>query len=101
MDQPTIIQRLNSKDVEGAYLVFERSITQAFNQEGLGSIQDDIKDEIQHKKWLLQSTLHSDEYSESTDAGSFFCWLNAEIRSLERFHMRPAVRRFEFSVRID
>ncbi|WJH30568.1 hypothetical protein N6H13_08010 [Paenibacillus sp. CC-CFT742] len=96
MDQPTIIQSLNSTDVQGAYLVFERSITQAFNQEGLGSLQDDIKDEIEHKKSLLQSTLHPDKSSESIDAGSFFCWLNAEITSLGRFHMRPAVRRSEF-----
>lgn len=72
MEQPIIIQPLNLTDVDGAYLVFERSITQAFNQEGLGSLQDDMKDEIEHKKSLLQSTLHPDEYSESTDTGSFF-----------------------------
>lgn len=72
MYQLTITQPLNSTDVEGAYLVFERSITQAFNQEGLGSLQDDMKDEIEHKKSLLQSTLHPDKSSESTDTGSFF-----------------------------
>ena len=72
MDQATIIQPLNSTDVEGAYLVFERSITEAFNQEGLSSLQDDIKDEIEHKKLLLQSTLLPDKSSESNDTGSFF-----------------------------
>lgn len=36
--------------MEGACRVFEASITEAFIQEGLGSLHEDIRDEIEHKK---------------------------------------------------
>ncbi|MGF9697975.1 GNAT family N-acetyltransferase [Paenibacillus sp. MABNR03] len=82
MDQPIIIQPLTSSDVESAYLVFERSITEAFNQEGLGSLHDDIRDEIEHKKALLQSTLHPDK---SNNSDSFFLlakWGNSVVGTI-------------------
>ncbi|CAH1207314.1 GNAT family N-acetyltransferase [Paenibacillus sp. JJ-223] len=57
MTEQIVIQKLVPSDVEGAHQVFEASITRAFAQEGLGSLQDDIRHEIEQKKELLQAAL--------------------------------------------
>lgn len=44
------IQPLTASDMKGACQVFETSITNAFTQEGLGALHEDIRDEIEHKK---------------------------------------------------
>ncbi|WP_405155912.1 GNAT family N-acetyltransferase [Paenibacillus sp. FSL K6-0108] len=59
------IQPLTSSDMEGACRVFEASITEAFIQEGLGSLHEDIRDEIEHKKAMLHSALYPDNNQES------------------------------------
>ncbi|WP_440117821.1 GNAT family N-acetyltransferase [Paenibacillus sp. QZ-Y1] len=65
MDHLISILPLTSSDLEGAYQVFETSIPFAFNQEGIGSLHEDIQGEIEHKKALLHSALHSDNTKKS------------------------------------
>lgn len=60
------IQPLTSSDMESAWRVFETSITNAFTQEGLGSLHEDIRDEIEHKKAMLHFALHPDNNKESS-----------------------------------
>ncbi|MDK8189117.1 GNAT family N-acetyltransferase [Paenibacillus sp. UMB7766-LJ446] len=60
------IQPLTSSDMESACQVFETSITNAFMQEGLGALHEDIRDEIEHKKAMLHSALHPDNNKESS-----------------------------------
>lgn len=51
------IERLTKDDIKSAYTVFEVSITDAFQKEGIGDFKEDILREIQHKKNLLNSAL--------------------------------------------
>ncbi len=44
-------------DLEAADIVFESSISAAFEQEGLEALIDDIQQEIKHKKQLLRASL--------------------------------------------
>ena len=48
-----LIVRPTKKDINSAYDVFEASITDAFEKEGLGHLKEDILKEIQYKKDLL------------------------------------------------
>ncbi|MEC0126616.1 GNAT family N-acetyltransferase [Paenibacillus pabuli] len=60
------IQPLTSSDTKSACQVFETSITNAFIKEGLGSLHEDIRDEIEHKKAMLHLALHPDNNKESS-----------------------------------
>ncbi|MDF2545936.1 MAG: family acetyltransferase [Anaerosolibacter sp.] len=44
-------------DLKSAYQVFETSIPDAFEKEGLGSLKEDIHREIMHKKHLLDASI--------------------------------------------
>ncbi|MET3210681.1 UNVERIFIED_CONTAM: putative N-acetyltransferase YhbS [Paenibacillus sp. PvR008] len=51
------IQPAAPSDLEAADVVFESSITAAFEQEGLEALNDDMQHEIEHKKRLLRTSL--------------------------------------------
>ena len=65
MDDKIIIEPLTQSDAEGAYQVFETTIPVAFEQEGIGSLLDDIQNEIAHKKALIHTALQSDYNKEA------------------------------------
>lgn len=52
-----IISNLNQTERESAYQVFETSIPDAFEKEGLASLKEDINSEITHKKHMLDVSL--------------------------------------------
>lgn len=54
-----VIYPLCQADRSGAFKVFEESITDAFEKEGLGSFKESIASEIAHKKNLLDASLGS------------------------------------------
>ncbi|KLU64247.1 acetyltransferase (GNAT) family protein [Desulfosporosinus acididurans] len=57
-----VISILTQAEIRGASLVFETTIPDAFNNEGLGHRQEDIHREIAHKKQLLKSSLDKSNY---------------------------------------
>lgn len=61
-----VISNPTQADIKSAYQVFETSIPDAFEKEGLGLANEDIHREIEHKKHLLNAAL------DSTDTGIFF-----------------------------
>lgn len=52
-----LISRLTKENLESAYRVFETSIPDAFEKEGLGDLKEDIQREIIHKRHMLESSL--------------------------------------------
>ena len=46
-------------DLKSTYNVFEESITDAFEKEGLGHLKEDILNEIEYKKHLINSSVDS------------------------------------------
>ncbi|MNO47913.1 Acetyltransferase (GNAT) family protein [compost metagenome] len=59
------IAALTVSDYKSTCRVFEESISDAFDQEGLGHLQEDIQSEITHKKQMALSSLdqaNSDTY---------------------------------------
>lgn len=65
MIKDLIISRPIKGDIESAYKVFEASIGDAFEKEGLGSLQEDIYEQVKYKKNLLDESLdlpNSDTY---------------------------------------
>jgi GNAT superfamily N-acetyltransferase len=54
------IRRLKPEDKEAATRIFEISITDAFEQEGLGDLREDIQHEIEGKSKLVLSSLSGD-----------------------------------------
>lgn len=46
-------------DIKAAYRVFEASIPDAYEKEGLGHLKEDIHREIEHKKHLLDDSMSS------------------------------------------
>lgn len=51
------ISSLTSADIAGAYEVFEESIKDAFDKEGLGSFKEDIDSQIIYKKQMAAASL--------------------------------------------
>ena len=58
-----IIERPTKKDIRSIHNVFEKTITNAFEKEGLSFLKDDILTEIENKKQLLNLALTSNEAS--------------------------------------
>ncbi|MDV4151337.1 GNAT family N-acetyltransferase [Clostridium sp. AL.422] len=54
----TII-RPTKDDLKSTYSVFEESITDAFEKEGLGHLKEDILSEIEYKKYLINCSVDS------------------------------------------
>ena len=65
MDDKITIEPLTRSDADGAYQVFKTTIPAAFEQEGIGSLLDDIQDEIAHKRALIHTTLQPDHNKEA------------------------------------
>lgn len=55
-----LIIKPTKKDIKLAYDVFEASITDAFEKEGLGYLKEDILKEIEDKKNLITDSLKTD-----------------------------------------
>ncbi|HYE81747.1 MAG TPA: GNAT family N-acetyltransferase [Clostridia bacterium] len=53
-----LISKLNQADIKSAYQVFEKSIPDAFEKEGLCLLKEDIENEIAFKKHLLDISLN-------------------------------------------
>lgn len=53
-------------DIKSAYQVFEITIPEAFEKEGLGFLKEDIRREIEHKKHLLDTSM------DQTNPDTFF-----------------------------
>jgi N-acetylglutamate synthase-like GNAT family acetyltransferase len=53
-----VISNVSESDILPACRVFEQSIPDAFEQEGLGHLKEDIQQEIEHKKQLLHKSLN-------------------------------------------
>ncbi|WP_458462588.1 GNAT family N-acetyltransferase [Paenibacillus sp.] len=66
MDDKITIDLLTLSDANGAYQVFETTIPAAFDQEGIGSLLDDIQDEIGHKKAMIHTALQAEDYIEAS-----------------------------------
>ncbi|WP_310829179.1 GNAT family N-acetyltransferase [Paenibacillus pedocola] len=60
MHMKLTISRLTPEDKEAATRIFEISITDAFEQEGLGDLYEDIQNEIEWKNKLVLSSLSGD-----------------------------------------
>ncbi|MGC7871998.1 GNAT family N-acetyltransferase [Desulfosporosinus sp. SYSU MS00001] len=58
-----VISNLTQAEIRGASLVFETTIPDAFNNEGLGHRKEDILREITYKKQLLESSLDKSSLS--------------------------------------
>ena len=56
LNQLTIV-RPTKEDIKSIYNVFEKTITNAFEKEGISYLKDDILDEIESKKQLLHIAL--------------------------------------------
>ncbi|WP_244898307.1 GNAT family N-acetyltransferase [Paenibacillus xylanexedens] len=65
MDDKITIEPMTRSDAEGAYRVFETTIPAAFEQEGIGSLLDDIQHEIAHKRALIHTALQPDHNKEA------------------------------------
>ncbi|WP_340401159.1 GNAT family N-acetyltransferase [Paenibacillus sp. FSL H8-0079] len=65
MDDKIIIEPLTRTDAEAACQVFETTIPAAFEQEGIGSLLDDIQHEIAHKRALIHTALQPDHNKEA------------------------------------
>ncbi|MDF2519806.1 MAG: acetyltransferase [Clostridia bacterium] len=61
-----VISNPTETDVKSAYLVFEVSIRDAFEKEGLGALEEDINREILNKKHMLDASLNL------PDSGTYF-----------------------------
>lgn len=61
MIEGLVISNPTQADIESAYEVFEKSISDAFEKEGLGHLKEDISEEIEHKKHLLNLSLDSSD----------------------------------------
>lgn len=61
MIKDLIITNASSMDIESANQVFELSIPDAFEKEGLGSLKEDIEREVLNKVRMLESTFSSAE----------------------------------------
>lgn len=61
-----IISKPTQADIKAAYRVFEASIPDAYEKEGLGLLKEDIHREIEHKKHLLDASMSS------TDSKPYF-----------------------------
>ncbi|MFL0373004.1 GNAT family N-acetyltransferase [Paenibacillus amylolyticus] len=59
MDDKITIEPLTQSDADGAYQVFEATIPAAFDQEGIGSLLDDIQGEITQKKAMIRKALQA------------------------------------------
>lgn len=59
MDDKITIEPLTRSDADGVYQVFETTIPAAFDQEGIGSLLDDIQDEITQKKAMIHKALQA------------------------------------------
>ncbi len=66
------IGTLTAADVDGAYHIFETTIPEAYRQEGIGSLLDEIQEEIEHKKTIVQSVLQHESDLEPTITSPFF-----------------------------
>ncbi|MFX3647807.1 MAG: GNAT family N-acetyltransferase [Paenibacillus sp.] len=66
MDDKITIEPMTRLDADGAYQVFERTIPAAFEQEGIGSLLDDIQDEITHKKAMIHTALQAKDHIKSS-----------------------------------
>lgn len=53
-----IISSPTQADLKSAYQVFDASIPEAFEKEGLGHLQEDIAREIEHKKHMLDESMN-------------------------------------------
>lgn len=53
------ISKLTKAEMESVYQVYERSIPVAFENEGIGHLKEDICEEIEHKKKMLNTSLYS------------------------------------------
>lgn len=53
-----IISNPARTDIKSAYQVFEISIPDAFDKEGLGSLKEDIQREVEYKKYLLDASFN-------------------------------------------
>ncbi|WP_232380873.1 GNAT family N-acetyltransferase [Paenibacillus tianjinensis] len=60
MHMKMTISRLKPEDKEAAARIFEISIKEAFEQEGLGDLREDIQHEIEGKSKLVLSSLSGD-----------------------------------------
>ncbi|WP_405158856.1 GNAT family N-acetyltransferase [Paenibacillus sp. FSL H8-0283] len=69
MDDKITIEPLTRSDADGVYQVFETTIPAAFDQEGIGSLLDDIQDEIAQKKAMIHKALQA---KDNIDASVFF-----------------------------
>lgn len=56
-----LIERPTKKDIESIHNVFEKSITDAFEKEGLSHLREDILSEIEYKKKLLSLALSNND----------------------------------------
>lgn len=72
MHNELTISKLTSGDRSAANRIFEISITDAFEQEGLGDLREDIDQEIEGKKELLKSAICG------TNPGTFFLLASVE-----------------------
>lgn len=66
------IGTLTAADVDGAYHIFETTIPEAYRQEGIESLLDEIQEEIEHKKAIVQSVLQHESDLEPTTTSPFF-----------------------------
>ena len=57
MIENLVIIRPTILDLNSIYVVFEQSITDAFQREGLEHLKEDILSEIDHKKYLINCSL--------------------------------------------
>lgn len=61
-----LISKPTREEIKSAYRVFEVSIRDAFEKEGLGALEEDINREIMNKKHMLDASL------DMPDAGTHF-----------------------------
>lgn len=87
MHNELTISKLTSGDRSAANRIFEISITDAFEQEGLGDLREDIDQEIEGKKELLKSAICG------TNPGTFSCWHPLRVKRPEPYPSAPAVRK--------
>ncbi|MGE6575397.1 GNAT family N-acetyltransferase [Paenibacillus xylanexedens] len=66
MDDKITIEPLLRSDADGVYQVFETTIPAAFDQEGIGSLLDDIRGEITHKKAMIHKVLQAKDNFEAS-----------------------------------
>ncbi|WP_249179163.1 GNAT family N-acetyltransferase [Brevibacillus sp. NL20B1] len=74
-----LITKPTREDITSAYAVFEASITDAFEKDGLGHLTSDIEYEIESKKNLLTSSLVN------AKSGTFFLVAMGSLYVLPEF----------------